>query len=186
MNSPVNDDNAAETYTGKPCVSMQSIIDQLIQDNPNAVDPTLLPPEEGREVALLASVMWNTNLPKMARVDPLSLTGAANNTLRARLYTPYEHQDGLILFIHGGGFAFGDIDSHDRFCRCLAVETGSSLLSINYRLAPEHPFPAGLEDCIAIYRQLGIIHDSFAWTRGHTAIAGDSAGAKSGTGVDDS
>ena len=177
MISPVNDDNAAEIYTGKPCKSMQAIIDQLIQGNPTAIDPTLLPPEEGREVALLASVMWNTNLPKMARVDPLSLTGAANNTLRARLYTPYEHQDGLIFFIHGGGFAFGDIDSHDRLCRCLAVETGCSLISVNYRLAPEHPFPAGLEDCIAIYHQLDTIYDAFAWTRGPTAIAGDSAGA---------
>ena len=177
MNFPVNDDNAAENYTGKPCASMQSIIDQLVQDNSNAIDPTLLPPEEGRELALLASVMWNTNLPKMARIDQLSLTGAADNALRARLYTPHEHQDGLIFFIHGGGFAFGDIDSHDRLCRCLAVETGCSLLSVNYRLAPEHPFPAGLEDCIAIFRQLDNLHDDFPWTRGYTAIAGDSAGA---------
>ena len=177
MTTPGNDNNAAEIYTGKPCASMQSIIDQLIQNNPDAIDPTLLPPEEGREVALLATIMWNTNLPKMARIDPLSLTGAANNMLRARLYTPHEHQDGLIFFIHGGGFAFGDIDSHDRLCRCLAVETGCSLLSVNYRLAPEHPFPAGLNDCIAIFRQLDMIHDAFPWTLGHTAIAGDSAGA---------
>ena len=177
MDSSADNGKVSDCYSGKPSGEMQLIIDELIRNNPDAIDPTLLPPEEGREVALLASLDFNRNLPEMAQVESLTLTGAADNALSARLYTPEDCQDGLIFYIHGGGFVLGDIDTHERFCRCLSIETACPLLSVNYRLAPEHPFPAGLKDCVAIYRQLETIYSSFPWTRGTIAIAGDSAGA---------
>lgn len=98
-------------------------------------------------------------------------------SVAARLYIPEEANNGLVLFIHGGGFAFCDIDTHERFARLLAREARCPLISIDYRLAPEHPFPAGLIDCMAAWRGLAWLRREFPITRGPTAIAGDSAGA---------
>jgi acetyl esterase len=81
-----------------------------------------------------------------------------------------------VLFIHGGGFVIGDIDTHDNQCRTICREVGAVVLSVGYRLAPEAPFPAAVEDCVA----------ALSWTvehitelgddAGRLAIAGDSAG----------
>ncbi len=59
-----------------------------------------------------------------------------------------------LLFIHGGGWMYGDLESHDPACRFLAEHSGVQILSIDYRLAPEHKFPAAVEDCQAAYRWL--------------------------------
>lgn len=75
-----------------------------------------------------------------------------------------------IAFIHGGGFTTGTIDSYDPDCRLLAMELDSTVVSVGYRLAPEHPFPAGFEDCLAVARTLR------GETPGRLGIAGDSAG----------
>ncbi|ASJ74304.1 alpha/beta hydrolase fold domain-containing protein [Granulosicoccus antarcticus] len=65
----------------------------------------------------------------------------------------------------------------DRHARLLATESKCSLLSVEYRLAPEHPYPAGLNDCIEVFRQLHHVRASYPGTQGPTAVAGDSAGA---------
>jgi len=78
----------------------------------------------------------------------------------------------VVVWIHGGGFVCGDIVSYDLVARRLAVESGAAVFSVDYRLAPEHPFPAAVEDAVAGYRYLlgrGI-------APGRIAIAGDSAG----------
>ena len=104
----------------------------------------------------------------------------AEGPLRARLYIPTERTGAdpapTMLFLHGGGFMYGGIESHDAACRVLAERSGVQLLSVDYRLAPEHPFPAAPEDAVAAYR----------WLVGHTgavnadparlAVGGDSAG----------
>ena len=59
---------------------------------------------------------------------------------------------GLLVWFHGGGWVIGDIDSHDNICRSLTNRTGHTVLSVGYRLAPEAPFPAGLDDCVAATR----------------------------------
>lgn len=164
-------------FTGKPSKQMQQVLEQLALEDVDMGDPTLLSAAQGREMAALANRRWNLDLPQIERVDDLTLTGADGNELEARLFTPEIRSDGLIFFIHGGGFAFCDIDTHERFTRCLANESACAVLSINYRLAPEHPYPAGLNDSIALYRQLDLVHRKCPWTKGVTAIAGDSAGA---------
>jgi acetyl esterase len=96
-----------------------------------------------------------------------------------RLYRakPTGTTPGLLVFIHGGGWVIGDLDSHDNVCRSLANRSGLTVLSVDYRLAPEDPFPAGLDDCSAATlwafehaRELGIDPTRIA-------IGGDSAGA---------
>lgn len=85
--------------------------------------------------------------------------------------------EGAIVFLHGGGWAFCDIDSHEDVMRRLAIAARLPVLACDYRLAPEHRFPAGLEDCRSFWR--GVQSGSFpeAPARGPTFIAGDSAGA---------
>ena len=85
----------------------------------------------------------------------------------ARIYRPRDARGDapLVAYFHGGGWVCGSIDSFDTACRALANASGCSVASVGYRLAPEHPFPAPLEDCLAATRALAA-----------TAVAGDSAG----------
>jgi acetyl esterase len=99
--------------------------------------------------------------------------------LPARLYTPAGSAEGgpLLLFFHGGGWVVGDLDTYDDCCRYLARQAGVRVLSVAYRLAPEHPFPAAVTDALA----------AFDWAVAHAAelgidpaavaVGGDSAGA---------
>ena len=96
----------------------------------------------------------------------------------ARLFRPNDRDDlGLLLFLHGGGWVVGSIDSHDNLCRILANSSGHAVLSVGYRLAPEHPFPAPLDDALTATRWA---HDNAAdlgCDPHRLAIGGDSAGA---------
>jgi len=97
-------------------------------------------------------------------------------TIPMRLYVPKNAGKGLIIYLHGGGFVFGSIDSHDPVCRKAANASGCKVVSVEYRLAPEHKFPAAVEDA----------YESYLWARNSAksididpekiAIAGDSAG----------
>jgi acetyl esterase len=81
----------------------------------------------------------------------------------------------LVVFFHGGGWVIGDVASYDPFCHHLAVLTPAVVVSVEYRLAPEHPFPAGLSDCEAAVRWAAA-HAAELGTNGRLAVAGDSAG----------
>ena len=76
-----------------------------------------------------------------------------NAACRMEVIVPADAAPGAILFVHGGGFAFCSPETHERCARLLAIESGLPVLMPDYRLAPEHPFPAGLMDCIAAMRQ---------------------------------
>jgi len=82
-----------------------------------------------------------------------------------------------LLFFHGGGWVVGDIQTHDAFCRRLCSETGLTIISADYRLAPEHPFPAAALDAIAIAEALIRTPESFGLQTDRLIVAGDSAGA---------
>jgi acetyl esterase len=81
------------------------------------------------------------------------------------------------VYLHGGGWVGGSIDSHDQTCRVLASRSGALVLSIGYRLAPEHPFPAGLEDAVSATRWAAEHAAALGADPERMAIAGDSAGA---------
>lgn len=101
-----------------------------------------------------------------------------------RMYDPREEQTGdspLILYFHGGGWVLGNLDTHDGACRKLASETNWPVVSVDYRLAPEHPFPAGLKDC---YRALEWAVDEASALEidpERIVLAGDSAGGNLAT-----
>jgi acetyl esterase/lipase len=91
-----------------------------------------------------------------------------------RLYLPEpgETLPGLVVFFHGGGWVIGDLDSHDNICRSLTNRSNHAVLSVDYRLAPEHPFPAALDDAIAAYELL----TSSGYPPENIALVGDSSG----------
>ena len=94
----------------------------------------------------------------------------ADGPVPMRAYGAVEGRPTLVWF-HGGGFAIGNVDSYDHVCRVLALESGCAVVSVDYRLAPEHPFPAGVEDCYAAARWVA---SSLRPSR--LAVGGDSAG----------
>ncbi|WP_374763333.1 alpha/beta hydrolase fold domain-containing protein [Yunchengibacter salinarum] len=113
-------------------------------------------------------------------VERLKLTVPGGEGPRpARLYTPSHgrHGDGMLLFFHGGGFTIGDLDGFEPFTRRVAYLTRMPVLSVDYRLAPEHPFPAASQDALAAAQ--AVVDDPGAFAPGcrRVALGGDSAGA---------
>jgi acetyl esterase len=109
----------------------------------------------------------------------LRMVPCAEGPRRARVYTSGgangAPRPGLVFF-HGGGFALGSIESHDRVCRELASKAGVVVVSVDYRLAPEHPFPAAPDDCVAATRWILANAGSFGMAPEAVAVGGDSAG----------
>lgn len=95
-----------------------------------------------------------------------------------RIYTPYEADAyDLLVYLHGGAFFLGSLDTHDHVARSLARESGYRVISVGYRLAPEHAFPAGLQDAYGVLRWAAENGEHLGWTGTHLAISGDSSGA---------
>jgi acetyl esterase len=105
---------------------------------------------------------------RLARVSDETLAGVS-----VRSYEPDAAQAGVLVYFHGGGWVVGDRDSHDVPCRALAAATRRRVVSVDYRLAPEHPFPAAIDDCLAVTRSLA--------QSARVVVAGDSAGGQLAT-----
>lgn len=117
--------------------------------------------------------------PAIGAASDLAVAGPAG-LMRLRRYVTAEggpKAEAAILFMHGGGCVLGDIDTHDIFCRTLCHDTGASVFSLDYRLAPEHPFPAAVEDTVAALTWLSHEAVSLGLDPERIAVAGDSAGA---------
>jgi acetyl esterase len=94
----------------------------------------------------------------------------------ARLYRPAAGSLPLVLYLHGGGWTIGSLETHDRACRLLARGSGAAVLALEYRLAPEHPWPASVDDTIAALRWIADRPAELGEMTGAVAVAGDSAG----------
>ena len=111
--------------------------------------------------------------------DCFEITDVDAGGVPARLYRPEPGAElpGLLVFFHGGGWVIGDLDSHDNICRSMTNRSGHAVLSIDYRLAPEDPFPAGLGDCIQATRWASVHAGELGIDPDRLAVGGDSAGA---------
>ncbi|HPX35108.1 MAG TPA: alpha/beta hydrolase [Mycobacterium sp.] len=113
---------------------------------------------------------------RVAQTRDLSIPGPAG-PIGARHYTPHGTERApLVVFFHGGGFVFGDLDTHDAACRLISRDAGVQVLAIDYRLAPEHPAPAAVDDCLAAYRWAVAQAEELGADPNRIAVAGDSAG----------
>ena len=108
------------------------------------------------------------------KVSNLLIPGAVDQ-LRARMYHG-EPDRPLIVYFHGGGWVIGNLDTHDPFCRSLADASKSTIMSIDYRLAPEHVFPAAHDDCLSATDWILANLNTLAPNNGKVVLAGDSAG----------
>jgi acetyl esterase/lipase len=140
---------------------------------------TLTPPE-ARAYYLAARPVTNPEPPELERVAPLSIP-AAHGAIPARVYTPKKLRktDGLapcLVFFHGGGWVIGDLESHDVVCRKLACEGELIVISVDYRLAPEHKFPAAVDDAIAATAWIVDNATKLGIDTAHVSVGGDSAG----------
>ena len=123
-----------------------------------------------------ASAASRSPIP-MARVEEIEVAGGAS-PLAARHYVPDGLRDAmpLLVFFHGGGWVLGDLDTHDGVCRLLASSAGVAVLSVAYRLAPEDPFPAAVDDAFAAFDWTVANAGSLGADPARIAIGGDSAG----------
>jgi acetyl esterase len=133
---------------------------------------------------------------RLARIEDLEVPGADGHRLRARLVSARPREpDGplqpVVLYLHGGGFTIGEVATHDSLCRQLAERSGAAVLAVEYRLAPEHRFPAAVDDTWAVMAWLAAAQDGVeppaasGWAPSaaslgldgrRLAVAGDSAG----------
>jgi acetyl esterase len=138
-----------------------------------------LPFPEARAAILRQSRLVGGNQP-IGLVRDLEVPGAEEE-IPARLYVPRSQvasprPSPLLLFAHGGGMMYGDLDSHDALCRFLAERADVRVLSIDYRLAPEHRFPAAVEDCWASFQWVSEYAEQLGVDPERIAVGGDSAG----------
>jgi acetyl esterase len=123
----------------------------------------------------LVARFQNRNPPSVGATESLTVPGPAGD-LDARLYRPAgDPPFPTVVFFHGGGFVLGSVETHDWLCRQLTRESGCAVLSVEYRLAPEHPFPAAVEDAYGAVEWAADAPETLRGT-GRIAVAGDSAG----------
>jgi acetyl esterase len=137
-------------------------------------------PAEARELYLKGRVATNPEPPEMQSVQPLTIPSPAG-PIPARIYTPIKLRKAgglapVLVFYHGGGWVIGDLDSHDVVCRKLAEEGELIVVSVDYRLAPEHKFPAAVDDAIAATKWIAGNAVQLGIDGSRLVVGGDSAG----------
>ena len=139
-----------------------------------------VPPTTARELYLAGRVVSNPEPPELESAKPLSIP-APHGAIAARIYTPktLRKTNGLapcLIFYHGGGWVIGDLDSHDVVCRKLAHEGELIVISVDYRLAPEHKFPAAVDDAITAAKWIAANAQQLGIDAARVMVGGDSAG----------
>jgi acetyl esterase len=137
-------------------------------------------PAEAREFYLQARLVSNPEPPELKSVQPLAIP-SPTGSIAARLYTPLKlrNANGLapgLVFFHGGGWVIGDLDTHDVVCRKLTDEGQLIVISVDYRLAPEHKFPAAVDDAIAATKWIAGHAKELGIDAARLLVGGDSAG----------
>jgi acetyl esterase len=138
--------------------------------------PGVFPPlPELRQQLRTMVMLMDEPAPTLARIENITIPGPAG-AIPARVYSNTGPDAPVLTYFHGGGWVQGDLETHHGLCARIAQRAGIVVVAIDYRLAPEHRFPAAVEDCFAAYRWL---RTNAAQVGGHSsrvAVAGDSAG----------
>jgi acetyl esterase len=142
---------------------------------PNALETTV----EERRVGLAELMKLAGPEAPVGGIENRSLPGPGGQALAIRIYTPLEAKSQILpglVYFHGGGLVAGTVQTHDSIARALANSGACRVISVDYRLAPEHPFPAALDDALAAVTHIGAHAASFGIDGARLGICGDSAG----------
>jgi acetyl esterase len=131
---------------------------------------------EARSAYVAASEILELPRAPLSRVEELRIPAADGTPLPARLYAPAGDRLPVLLYLHGGGFVIGNLETHDSLCRQLALRSGAAVVALDYRLAPEHRFPVAVEDAWAAMRWLAAQGATVGLDGTRLAVGGDSAG----------
>jgi acetyl esterase len=134
-------------------------------------------PADARASYLKAAEVLEPPRAPLARVEAVGVPAADGTLLPARLYAPSHDRLPVLLYLHGGGFVIGGLETHDSLCRQLALRCGGAVLALDYRLAPEHRFPTAVDDTWSAMRWLaGPGAQTLGLDGARLAVGGDSAG----------
>jgi acetyl esterase len=142
---------------------------------PNALETTV----EERRVGLAELMKLAGPEAPVGGIENRSLPGPDGQALAIRIYTPLEAKSQILpglVYFHGGGLVAGTVQTHDSIARALANSGACRVISVDYRLAPEHPFPAALDDALAAVTHIAAHAASFGIDGARLGICGDSAG----------
>ena len=156
----------------------QAVLDFLIASGRPPLNT--LSPAEARAVARLSAPVFALPAEPVAAAEDRTIPGPGG-AIPVRLYRPRGSAAAerlpVLVFCHGGGFVIGDLETHDRTCRALANRAGAAVLAVDYRLGPEHRFPAAVEDAWAATRFVAEHGAALGLDPARLAVGGDSAGA---------
>jgi acetyl esterase len=137
-----------------------------------------VPPAQGREMYRMMASMLEPPAVAIGKIDNITMPGPAGE-IKLRVYAPVAGGGAVLpclVYFHGGGWVIGDLDTHDALCRTLANETGARVIAVDYRLAPEHKFPAAADDSYAAVKWVEANAVTLGIDPNRIAVAGDSAG----------
>jgi acetyl esterase len=136
-----------------------------------------LTPGEARNAVSTLQIFWSAGAPAIPHIEEKTIAGASG-PIRLRLYDPGVPAPApTVIFLHGGGWVLCDIDLYDGVARQIATRAGVRCLSVDYGLAPEHPFPVPVHDCVAAVRWAASEGKDFGIDPNRLTLLGDSAGA---------
>lgn len=135
-----------------------------------------LTPAQARAAYALGAEVLDLPRAPLDRVEDLVLRGGDGAPRPARLYAPTPGALPVLLYLHGGGYVIGGLETNDSLCRQLAARGRCAVVALDYRLAPEHPFPAAVEDAWAALRSLSATAAGLGLDGRRLAVGGDSAG----------
>lgn len=153
---------------------MRSVLDRMAR----AGHPPLytLTPDQAKAAYEAGAGVLEIPTPALARVEDLRIPARDGQALSARLYAPSREVLPALLYFHGGGFTIGSIASHDVLCRALSQQAGCAVVSLGYRLAPQHKFPTAAHDAWDALAWLAAHAGTLGLDAGRLAVGGDSAG----------
>jgi acetyl esterase len=135
-----------------------------------------LAPAQAREAYEAGAGVLEPPRPELARVEDLQIPLGQGASIPARLYAPSMQSLPVLVYFHGGGFTIGSIASHDTLCRSLTQRSGCAVVSVGYRLAPEHRFPTAVDDAWQATQWVAEEGESLGLDTRRLALGGDSAG----------
>jgi acetyl esterase len=159
--------------------TMRGVLERMarIQAKPDYLPMHRMPQVQARELYALGADVLEVQAAQLDRVLDLGMLNRHGQTLAMRLYAPSASRHlPVLLFFHGGGFTVGSIQTHDILCRELASRSGCAVLSVDYRLAPEHVYPAAFEDAWDALQWLLNEGAALGLDTSRIAVGGDSAG----------